>query len=491
MALQKLVISILFTFLVAPTMILDSQIAFSHDHRGPKFDFSKLRFHQPDEKGPYNVGIRTFVNVPVFGPPLPSIQVFYPTLATANCQTEYTIAYTVPGVGVGNYQRTSPLCAVQDATPAQGAFPLVVHSHGGGAPGDDAQRISQLPVHETLASHGFVVVVPRHNGGAPPPAAPGSRRVRDLPLVIDYMLDADKNPLAASIDPNRIGLSGFSTGGRTSLGVTGGWASQGISADPRIKAMVLYEPGRDNSLEDVATISIPYLVMGGTRMENGTVIGPELFDTTVLATPRIYVTNPEAIHFNYQTDLCASIEETREAALETDDSLRDPVTDELLQEPLTNMIPHPSIPNLNTCKVMGAAGHYACTFWNRGETIAPLLPPNQAFAFGGGRNICDRIGVDSSESLDVDPVDGLTDDFVPGHPGTRLFEANDRFNYAGQDPEGDPAPIPMEEMVPMVQIYTVAFFKKFLADDWRYAWYLTPLYARIHDLSAEIEIVRD
>jgi predicted dienelactone hydrolase len=194
--------------------------------------------------------------------PLPRIQVYYPTLDPPDCETKYTVQEAG-----GCYLRSSPLCAVQNATVANGEFPLVAHDHGGGSAGAALQRISQLSLHETLASHRFVVVSIRHSANA-------IARVRDLPLVIDFMLGAG-NPLSSSIDPERIGISGLSTGGRTSLAVAGGWADPpgdipAIAADPRIKAMVLYEPGRDNSLEDVSTISFSYLVMGGNRIVNGT-----------------------------------------------------------------------------------------------------------------------------------------------------------------------------------------------------------------------------
>ena len=82
----------------------------------------------PDEQGPYNVGIRTFDNVPMSGGRLTRVQVYYPTLEPENCQTEYT----VQGVG-GTYQRSSPLCAVQNASIAPGPHKLIVHDHGGGA----------------------------------------------------------------------------------------------------------------------------------------------------------------------------------------------------------------------------------------------------------------------------------------------------------------------------------------------------------------------
>src|SRR5262249_36674222 len=117
--------------------------------------------------------------------------------------------------------------------------------------------------------------------------------------------------------------------------------------------------------------------------------------------------------------------------------------------------------------------------WNNGETAFPV----NGFAFGGGRNFCPRVGVNSIESLDVNPKDGFTDDFVPG-TGTRLFEANDPWdsNASTLLP-----PMPGEILVPMVKLYTVAFFKKFLEGDGRYMRYLTPGYANTLGLDAAVE----
>ena len=419
------------------------------------------RLAAPDAQGGYNVGFRMFQNVPASGAPIPRVLVYYPTTAPPNCGTRYTIQ----GVG-GSYQRRSPLCAVENAEIASGPFPLVVHDHGGGPAGVDAQLISQLSVHETLASHGFVVVTFRH-------PATAAARMRDLPKVIDFML-GDDNPLSGPIDADRIGISGFSTGGRTSLAVTGGWPAQGIPVDPRIKAMVLYEPGRDSPLIDVATIAIPYLAIGGTRISNGTVTIPEVFDATVLATPRIRVVIPEAIHFNFQTDLCQAIEETREAALLVNDVV----------EPLTNMVTNAN--GLRTCPTTtGAAANQACTFWNQGELVVPLLGA-ASFGFGGGRNICNRVGVSPSsrKPLDLDPVDGFTDPLVPG-TDIPLFVGNDVF--VANESMTEPPP-PAEIAVPLIKLYTVAFFEKFLAGDGRYMRYLTPGYANVHGLDATVEI---
>lgn len=427
----------------------------------------------PDEKGAYDVGIRTFENVPMSAGRLTRVQVFYPVdPADPNFDpTDCPNAYTVQGVG-GTYQRTSPLCAVQNAAIASGSFPLVVFDHGGGGPGNDAQRLSQLLLFETMASHGFVIAVARHS-------ANNIARVRDLPIVIDFML-GENNPLSGSIDSDRIGLSGFSAGGRATLGAVGGWADQGIIADDRIKAMVVYEPSRDNTLEDLATITIPYLIMGGDRFTSGLITAPEVFEATVNATPRIRVLNPNALHFNYQTDLCPSIEETREAALTANPNQ---------PEPLTNMIyPNPTgceiDPRTGICRricnpTMGAAAISACTFWNQGEILINTVGP----VFGGGRNICSTLGVDSDFSLDTDPEDGLTDAFLEGIP---LFEGNDLWN--SDESTTTVPPMPAEDMVPMVLNYTVSFWKRYLAGDGHYMRFLTPGYANTQNLKAVVEI---
>ena len=49
--------------------------------------------------------------------------------------------------------------------------------------------------------------------------------------------------------------------------------------------------------------------------------------------------------------------------------------------------------------------------------------------------------------------------------------------------------IPAELMVPMIQLYTVAFWKTYLEGDHRYMRYLPPGYAQTHDLPAEVTIL--
>ena len=392
----------------------------------------------PDEPGPFNVGCTTLL-APMSGGRVTQIRVFYPTLEEADHQTQYTIQ-----TPVGTYELDSPLWAVEDAQPLPGRFPLVVHDHGGPPQGPDFQSVAQLNVHELMASHGIVTVVALHSADA-------IARVRDLPLVIDAMLarsDDLSDPFFDAIDPARIGVSGVSAGGSAAIGAVGGVATSGIAADPRIKALVLYEPGRppNYALADASTIAIPYLIMGGTQHANGQAV-PALFDATVLATPRIRVLNPGAVHLGYNANMANEIDQTREQAL---------IANPDMPQPLTTLTPS------------NAAAARAYEAWNWGQILFPNLGPGA----GGGRNMCDRVGVNSVRSLDLDH-DGFTD--------SPPFMATDPFVTQPT--------IRAEVMVPMIKLYTVAFWKTFLEGDHRYQRYLTPGYAEHNELEAEVFIV--
>jgi hypothetical protein len=397
---------------------------------------SPLSLAPPDKPGPFNVGFTTF-SAEMSGGRVTQIRVFYPALEAADEQTQYTIQ-----TPVGTYQLDSPLWAVEDAHALPGQFPLVVHDHGGGPAGPDYQSVAQLPVHELLASHGIVTVVALHSAN---PIA----RVRDLPLVIDAMLARsadDGDPLFDTIDPSRIGISGVSAGGAAAIGAAGGVAASGIAADPRIKALALYEPARppNYALADASTIAVPYLIMGGDQHANGLAL-PALFEATVLATPRIRVLNPGAVHLSYNTNLAAEIDQTREQALLANPDLPEPLT---------------------TLTASNAAAARAYEAWNWGEILFPQLGPG----VGSGRNFSDRVGVDSVRSLDINQ-DGFTD--------SPPFMATDAFTLQ--------PPIRAEVMVPMVKLYTVAFWKTFLEGDRRYMPYLTPDYANRNALEAFVE----
>ena len=388
----------------------------------------------PDRPGPFNVGVMVF-SATMSGGRTTRVQVFYPTADPVDCAMRYRIDYLA-----GFYELQSPLCARSNALAVPGLFPLVVHDHGGPGPGADFQRVAQIPLHEIMASHGFVTAVALHS---PNPVV----RVRDLTLVIDALLArnaASGDLLAGSIDPDRIGISGISAGAAAAIGAAGGIEAAGVPADPRIKAMVVYEPGLEYSLDDASRIAIPYLVMGGSQSHYGLAV-PALFDATVQALPRIYVLNPSATHLSYVTGMCEEIDQTREAALVADPALPEPLT--------TRVATNPS-----------AARAY--DLWNMGQILFGLLGPGA----GSGRNFCDRVGVNSTRSLDAIPQDGFTDSppFLPTDAVTL-----------------NPV-IPEEILVPQIELYTVAFWKTFLEGDHRYMRYLTPGYARSHHLQAVV-----
>lgn len=397
---------------------------------------SARHFSPPDQPGPFHVGVTTIPAV-LSGGRATQIQVFYPTLERRDEESTYTVV-----TAVGAYQLRSPLGAVHNAQAAPGLFPLVVHDHGGGGVGADHQRVIQLPLHETMASHGLVIAVALHSAN---PIV----RVRDLSLVIDVLLDhsADSDSLLSdSVDPALVGISGVSVGGAAAIGAAAGWADHDISPDPRIKAMVLYEPGPQQffSLDDASTISIPYLVMGGAQSNIALAI-PVLFVATIDA-KRYFVLTPNATHFNFLTGMGAEIDQTREAAL----------------------LANPEIPEpLTTRTASNAAAARAYELWNFGEIVFPVL----GYGAGSGRNICSRVGIDSIRSLDADH-DGYTD--------SPPFMASDDFTL-------QPA-VPEEVMVPLIQLYTIAFWKSHLDHDHRYRRYLTPGYAKRNELEAVVWI---
>ena len=112
------------------------------------------------------------------------------------------------------------LPGVKDCPISGEKLPLVVISHGRG--GD---FVGHHDTAEALAAAGFVVAAISHPGDT---VRDMSRffdlsvyieRPTDIKRLIDYMLTA--SPGAANIDPQRIGLFGFSRGGYTGLVVIG------------------------------------------------------------------------------------------------------------------------------------------------------------------------------------------------------------------------------------------------------------------------------
>jgi predicted dienelactone hydrolase len=123
----------------------------------------------------------------------------------------------VPGeIDLGN----ATLPGVKDCPIAGGKLPLVIISHGrcGSFVGDH-------DVAETLADAGFVVAAINHPGDTTSDTSRSDdlsvfvERPNDIKRLIDFMIGA--SPVAANIDPGRIGFFGFSRGGYTGLVLVG------------------------------------------------------------------------------------------------------------------------------------------------------------------------------------------------------------------------------------------------------------------------------
>jgi len=390
-------------------------------------------FHPADGPGAYNVGAMTFSAV-MTGGRITRVQVFYPTAEPADCDGGYTV---LTPVQFGTLWVPSPLCAVAEAAVAPGEWPLIVYDHGGGGAGADYQRVYQAPLHEHLASHGFVVVTAPHSANT-------IARAEDIRRMIDLFEERAAEPTDAffeHIDLDRIGVSGFSAGGTSSFNLAAGNTALGIEADPRIRAAVFYEPGQPElSYADAATMTVPYMIHGGSQFVSG-VLAPDLFAATTEARPRVYVHTPGALHVNNSTGLCDLIEAAREEALLGDPEIPEPLTTLLSGNPEAAL---------------------AYNLWNTDSTLYLI-----GVGFGGGRNVCDQVGLGPARSLDVAPEDGLTDSppfMSPSPPYTLALAPS------------------AQETGPSVIFYGVAFWQAFLADDARYRRYFAPGYAIAHDL---------
>jgi predicted dienelactone hydrolase len=215
----------------------------------------------PSERGPFAVGHqqRTFTDPKTKRALVTSV--WYPVTKSA-ARTAKSARYDIFGVPLDSF---GPM--VGGVAVAPGRFPLIVFSHG-----NISTRVQSTFLTETLASHGFVVAAPDHVGDGfvdalhgLPPGATSTQRARDVSFVIDRLLaDPPVGPvdLAPHIDADRIGVTGHSAGGSTSLDVAAG--TYDVAADRRVKAIAPLAPGySSSSLQQLAALRIPVLFMTG------------------------------------------------------------------------------------------------------------------------------------------------------------------------------------------------------------------------------------
>jgi predicted dienelactone hydrolase len=218
-------------------------------------------FHDPAQPGPWAVGVRTVEVVDASRARTLPVDVWYPVDPAA------------PDGEPNTYELVSilgPLASIdsparRDATPAPGARPLVLFSHGYGG-----IRFQSYFLTEHLASHGFVVVSADHPGNTlvdfaqlgddAATAQSAIDRPLDLLFVLDRAIDGGLG-VAVTVDPDQVAATGHSFGAWTALEVA--------RRDARIGAVFPLAPGfRAGSTPDfVATLARPILLVGGSADE--------------------------------------------------------------------------------------------------------------------------------------------------------------------------------------------------------------------------------
>ena len=206
---------------------------------------------------------------------------------------EATVLYPAEGTTGGG--------VVENATAAErgGPFPLVVLGHGLGG------NVEYLtPLAAEWAAAGYVVALPRFpltHAGTPGgiDGADVQNQPADVAVVIDEMLAASAGseaPLAALVDPDRIGVAGHSNGGITTLGAV----ANSCCRDERIRSALVLSgtpaPFADGAydFDDIPPIMFVHGVNDQAVAYNETV---ETFNRA--ATPKALLTLERADHVDW------------------------------------------------------------------------------------------------------------------------------------------------------------------------------------------------
>lgn len=215
--------------------------------------------------------------------------------------------------------------AVRDAAPRSGKYPLVAFSHGFGG---HRRQTTFLCTH--LASHGYVVAAVDHTGntvldilqfvmamqmgGEPPDPHALLRecievRPADVSFMIDRVQDGIVPEIGRLVDRERVGMTGHSLGGWTTLAV--------VARDPRIQVALPLAPAGGSSPMPVDALmgsidfrwrrEVPTLYLVAERDSILPLPGiHDLFIRTHEPKRMIVLKNADHMHF------CDRVEETHE-----------------------------------------------------------------------------------------------------------------------------------------------------------------------------------
>ena len=295
-------------------------------------DIEREPFYPPDEWGPYAVGEmdftwRDFTRGGILGKDV-STKVWYPAITPPMGTSRVRYMALIEGLAYAN------ILPERNGAP----YPLVLFSHG-----NKGINFQSFTFTTHLASFGFIVAAPNHSGNTmfdDPSDEEMAQITLDRPLDMEFVrekiAEANEDPtnqLYQMVDMNRVGISGHSFGGYTTLVLAGATVNveeaearceAGTEADifcPYIgyfpPGQILSRPSQCDGLmvavamapggyaafgeNGLANISMPVMVMGGTLDE---FLRPELRPLYSAAPiPKVKVEIEGMGHMGF-TDIC-------------------------------------------------------------------------------------------------------------------------------------------------------------------------------------------
>jgi predicted dienelactone hydrolase len=257
----------------------------------PSTPDAEAALQDPGAGGPYKAGVKTIQLTDASRNRKLPVDIWYPVVDTSGTQNTYkleTLLGTLASID-------SP--ARRNATPAAGAWPVIVFSHGFGG-----VRFQSYFLTERLATHGFVVIAMDHPGNTLGDFAQLGDEQAQAQSAIDRPLDIlfiiDRLPtLNVPIDATRIGATGHSFGG---------WAAlEAARRDSRIDIVFPMAPGFRNGATDdfVALLARPLLLIGGSLDDTCEFPANQLAPFMKAQTPKYLLEVMNAGHLDF-SNLC-------------------------------------------------------------------------------------------------------------------------------------------------------------------------------------------